>query len=239
MNSDIRFNDETLSAFMDGELAPADMAKVRAALMEDEELAGRLATLSQVDTLVKHQSRQADERPMPAAVLAMLAPAAAARPSAKILQGPWQRWRQPLALAASVAVVTTAVLIYFNRAPAGLPAMDSYIAQLDSVASGTVVAVDDETTWLSRFSFRNRQNQICRQYQLASATQHTENVACRVEGAWSLVATVALPVQAKEEFQPASAAAGLDMLLDGLMQGDALDLATETSLISNDWKDAL
>ena len=235
MNSNIRFDDETLSAFMDGELPPADMAKVRAALMDDEELAGRLAVLSQVDTLVKAQSRQADERPLPAAVLAMLA-ADAPKQSAQIIQGPWQRWRQPLALAASVAVVASAALIYLNRAPAELPALGDYVASLDTVASGTAVTIDD-ATWLGRFSFRNRQNQLCRQYQLTSADQHSENVACRVAGEWSLVATLNLPVQAADEFQPASADGNLDQLLDGLMQGPALDLATEASLISQDWKD--
>ncbi|MES2606764.1 MAG: hypothetical protein V4603_17675 [Pseudomonadota bacterium] len=238
-NSDMTFNDEILSAFMDGELAPADMESVRAALKHDDELVARLAVLSQVDTLVKKQSQHADDRPMPAAVLAMLTAEAPAAPkqSAVILQGPWQRWRQPLALAASVAVVASLSLVYLNRGSAELPPLTSYAASLDTATSGTVVTVDDATL-VTRFSFRNRQEQYCRQYQLASDTQRTENVACRLAGDWNLVATVELPIQRTDEFQPATNTSSLDLMLDGLMQGQALDLATEAALISEGWQDA-
>lgn len=239
MSSGMTFNDETLSAFMDGELAPADMEAVRTALKQDDELVARLAVLSQVDALVKKQASSADDRPMPAAVLAMLAEKAQAAPqqTAVILQGPWQRWRQPLALAASVAVIASLSLVYLNRGGTELPLLSSYAANLDTTASGTVVNIDDAEL-LTRFSFRNRQDQYCRQYQLSSATRHTENVACRVGSEWNLVATIELPVQHPDEFQPASPAANLDTMLDGLMQSPAIDLATEAALISKDWQDA-
>ena len=49
----MKIDDQTLSAFLDNELPANEMEAIRNAIAEDEQLALRLAELSEVDMLVK------------------------------------------------------------------------------------------------------------------------------------------------------------------------------------------
>lgn len=245
------FSDEILSAFLDGELPAMEMTAVRAAIAQDISLADRLATLAMADKLVRQHAHALDQQPMPAAVLALLETATASpqantrqSASAQILPGPWQRWRQqplrPLALAASVALVLSIAVGYLNRPSdtgSALPTLAQYTSSLDSTPSGTAAGIGSATL-LTRFSFRNQAGQYCRQYQLVAPGYSSENIACRQDDNWTLLVSAQLPVQANpDNFQPAtSATSELDALLDTLMQGPALDLATEAEVIRQGWK---
>jgi hypothetical protein len=241
----LNFTDEILSGFLDGELPEREMAAVRAALEQDISLADRLAALAQADRLVREHAAALDRQPMPAAVLAMLDRSEASR-GARVLQGPWQHLRQytgrPLALAASVILVLGLAVGWLNRtAPfdpaAGLPALAQYADSLESIASGTPVSIG-AATLVTRFSFRNQDQQYCRQYQLSAPGYSAESIACRLDAGWTLVASIEAPAQTAAEFRPASSAtAQLDAVLDTLMQGPALDLDSEAALIRQGWRD--
>jgi hypothetical protein len=239
------FSDEILSAFLDGELPAMEMTAVRAAVALDISLAERLATLAMADKLVRQHAYALDQQPMPATILALLETAQVVPDNrAKILSGPWQRWRaqplRPVALAASVAVVLSIALGYLNRpgtSGVALPAVAQYAVNLDSTPSGTAVGIGS-TTLMARFSFRNQDGLYCRQYQLVAPAYSAENIACRQDDSWNVLASVQLPIQTSpDNFQPASrATTELDALLDTLMQGPALDLDTEAMLIRQGWK---
>jgi hypothetical protein len=134
-------SDETLGAFLDGELPEAERARVAAALGSDPALAARFAQLQRTDDALK-QAWPASTTPLPAGIAAALdrlaaaqqartaAPAAdvvsldahrtgvaatnAGRPAAHVLRtSPW-RW----SLAASILVAVGAGLLLFGQRPA-------------------------------------------------------------------------------------------------------------------------
>lgn len=234
----LHFTDDTLSAFLDGELPEAQMELVRNALVRDKTLAARLATLTEVNALVKRQAHAVDDVPMPAAVLALLDVAPRAG-TGQVIRGPWQHQRRRAmtitALAASLVLAMTVVINYRDDA-GSLPALNEYAAALDTTASGTPVTVGDAEL-LTRFSFLNQESRYCRQYQLANTTARSENIACRNGDQWTLTGTVALPAAVAGEFQPANVSPELDSLLNAQMQGPALALDAEERLINNQWRD--
>ncbi len=240
MNTNRMIDDDMLSAFLDGELPAQDILAVRTALANDPALAERLAALQRVNDMVARHAKALDATPLPSRVLALL-DTTAAQPTATILQGPWQRWTRhagaQLALAASLVLGLGVAVNYLRSpAPAELPALATYTEQLDNTPSGATVAMDTATL-VQRFSFRDRDNRYCRQYQLSTTTTGTENVACRTEQGWTLVASLAVPVTTTGDYQAASSSAELNAVLDSLMQGAALDLATEGELIERGWQE--
>ncbi len=66
-------SDEMLSAFLDAELSDEDMEYVRASIASDLALSDRLASLAQVDMMVKAAADAATQKPLPNSVVAMLA----------------------------------------------------------------------------------------------------------------------------------------------------------------------
>ncbi len=250
MSSNRTIDDDMLSAYLDGELPAEEQQAVRAAVASDPVLAARLAALQSVNELVLRHAQALDVTPLPTGVLALLqtgdktespAPLLEDETSAKVVQGPWQGWSRrtgaKLALAASLVLALGLALINLLEAPASeLPALAAYTQALETSPSGTPVAVNGATL-LNRFSFRDREGRYCRQYQLSTPGAGAENIACRTEQGWSLAASLAMPVQAAPDtYQPASASPELNAVLDSMMDGAALDLATEASLIARDWQ---
>jgi hypothetical protein len=245
MNTNRIIDDDMLSAYIDGELPAQDQRDVRVALANDPALATRLAALQSVNDLVLRHANALDATPLPASVLSLLKTEASdSKPvmvSAKVVQGPWQRWSRhtgaQLALAASlVLALGLALNNLLDPAEAELPALAAYTHVLDDSPSGTLVAVNDATL-VNRFSFRDQGGRYCRQYQLSTATAGTENVACRTEQGWTLAASLSVPVQAAPDvYQAASSSADLNAVLDSMMQGAALDLSAEAALIERGWQ---
>ena len=66
-------SDEMLCAFLDAELSDDDMEHVRTAIASDLALSDRLASLAQVDMMVKAAADAATQKPLPNSVVALLA----------------------------------------------------------------------------------------------------------------------------------------------------------------------
>ena len=66
-------SDEMLCAFLDAELSDDDMEYVRTAIASDLALSDRLASLAQVDMMVKAAADAATQKPLPNSVVALLA----------------------------------------------------------------------------------------------------------------------------------------------------------------------
>lgn len=242
MSSGRTIDDAMLSAWLDGELPEPDAREVRAALASDPRLAARLAALQQVDALVKRHAAALDATPLPSGVLAMLQDGSADSARAgNVVQGPWQAWhaRKPAywALAAGLVLALAVALLQLpGLAPRTLPELADYAQQLDTHPSGSSAPVG-AATLQTRFSFVDRNGRYCRQYQLSTADAASENVACRDGGRWSLVASLAVAAPAEaDSYQPAAASLELEALLDTMMAGAALDLASESELIDANWQ---
>lgn len=247
----MNINDETLSAFLDQELPEQQMAEVRDAIAANPQLSERLAELANADALVKQHANAIDSLPMPEAITAMLQQApessteslsTSAQPTNKVVQlSAWRRSRdwlsQHAALAAGVMLVIGFAAGNLTTSPPDSSSGEAVLAHLDTIPSGETVTVAPNTQILNRFTFMDQQGRPCRQYQLQSAETTTENVACRQQGQWQLEAMARTPDQAGDlQYRPATGAAALDSVLDGMMAKGALSLQEEAQLMEKNWE---
>ncbi|MEX2333763.1 MAG: hypothetical protein WD600_05860 [Pseudohongiella sp.] len=256
----MNISDEKLGAFLDQELPERDMEAIRDAIQDDAALAERLAVLASADALLKRHAAALDARPMPDAVMKLLQPEStknhvdqAATTDNVVQLSRWQKtrrqtggWiRQHAALAAGIALVVGFTGGQFlDPEAARTPAttmlannLDATVSDaLDNSPSGEAIAVYDNASLLSRFSFVDQQARHCRQFVLESTNSTSENVACRVSSGWELVASAQATRIYTGDYQTASDSSLLDSTLDAMMAGAALSLEEENALIQNQWQ---
>lgn len=242
----MNINDETLSAFLDGELPPAEMAQVRARLAEDPALADRVAELSAVDKRVRERAHAIDERPLPSGVQKLLAEDDTKAESAQVIAFPlWRRARQALNAQTGIAAAI-ALAFGFGLAEitdnAGNPQADAFQSvaeRLETLPSGTSETLPDGREITPRLTFVNRDGQHCRQYSVTGAGERSEHIACRAQQAdagWEELARVRQPAAAPGSYQTASGGSLLDSALDQMMDGGIIEPEQEKQLIEGDWQ---
>lgn len=255
-------NDEMLSAYMDNELSAQERALVDARLRDDASVADRLTQLASVNALVGRQAALIDQLPMPDSVLALLrtdnvhpAGVSASRSQAdpaqsnvvelsrfrRAQQRVMHTVREHAALAASLAL-----LVGFAGGQL-LPGSDSnqsnggasagYFAALETLPSGQPLSIDANTSLTARFSFVDTQSRFCRQYLVQGSEGSSENLACRDQDEWIVVASAhSSAIAGAGQYQTASGPLVLDNILDAMMQGAALSQAEEQAAINNQWQ---
>ncbi|MAN50784.1 MULTISPECIES: anti-sigma factor family protein [unclassified Marinimicrobium] len=242
----MNINDETLSAFLDGELPPAEMEQVRVRLAEDPALADRLAELSAVDKLVSERAHAIDERPLPSGIQQMLAEDDAKPESAQVIAFPlWRRARQALNAQTGIAAAI-ALAFGFGLAEVtdnvGSPQIDAFqpvAERLETLPSGTTEALPDGREITPRLTFVNRDGQHCRQYRVTGAGERSENIACRAqqtEAGWEELASIRQRATEPGSYQTASGGSLLDSALDQMMAGGIIEPEQEKQLIERDWQ---
>lgn len=249
----MNINDDTLSAFLDGELPENQMEAVRERLAEQPELAERLAELSAVDGTLRQHYGAIDDRPLPEAVQRMLSSAddqpdgeqkGASR--GQVIEFPlWRRARQALSQHTAVAA-TVALAVGFGLAHlSGDFGTDdgrqwqAVAGSLETLPSGANRTLEDGSEIAPRITFVNRNGDYCRQYRVVGAERMTENIACRTGDSssdWELMASVRLPAVEPGSYQTASGGSLLDSTLDEMMAGDVIDPSREQALIEQNWQ---
>lgn len=190
-----RIDQETLSAFLDGELGELERRRVEAALARDPELWRQLDGLARVDTWLRRGLEPALEEKLvqPAREANLVQPTSAATPA--VSRRP-RRLRRRTALVAGIAglllglggptlltergretPLETALAEALERHPSGSPLR---FADRDAGGSGEVVPIR---------TFRNVEGRWCREYELTLRDRHQElrrlAIACREEnGRW-------------------------------------------------------
>ena len=198
-------SDETLMAFADGELGPAEAAALAAAAATDPALARRIEmfrqTRSRIAALRGMTAPVAADDPLAARIRALAAappPATSAPgPSAPETVVPFAPRRRAapiwgLPLAASVALL--AGLVLGTALPrGGAPAADALAllphpglgAALDSAASGATLPLEDGASLTLVTSFDTADGAFCREIEVRASTgATTAAIACRGETGW-------------------------------------------------------
>lgn len=237
----MKITDEQLSAFLDGELSPAEMETIRNQIAGDPAVADRLAALALADHAVREHASHETAKSTPTAILKLLEESDnVVRPSL------WQRTRAKLneqvAMAAGVALV---IGFGFGQL---LPALTndtdaagyepSVVRVLEQQPSGQEYALADDLSVLPRLTFMSRDGNYCRQFQIRQGAAQSEQIACRTGSAeWQQIAMVKNPdIRGPGNYQTASGGSLLDSTLDSMMASAGLNRNAEQDLISAGWQ---
>ncbi len=228
------FDDETLTAFADGELREPEAGVLRAALAEDAALAAR------VDLL--RRSREAVARlPLPEAPAGLearlRAMAAAPQAEAKVVPlAPGRRaapfWAPPLAAAAALAVGLALGSLLTRPAPEAAPSgfglAPQLAAALERTPSGGAAALEGGEARMIA-SFKDGAGALCREFEEERRGEARVAVACRGAEGWEL--RFALATGAAEGYQPASSLEILDLWMTSREAGAPLSPEEEAAAL--------
>lgn len=257
-------SDETLLAYLDGGLGREQAAAVAAQLARDAALAARLEALessaqslrtafspvqsaltpgieSAIDRLAEAHGRRFGAAAQPTNVVSFEAPA---RPR-RTAQSP-MRW----AMAASVLLVVGAGLLVSQlpresgvvadlvpTAGMRLDAAHPVATTLDSTASGELRTLGESgiESVYPVLSFRDAGGSLCREFEIADATQVAVGVACHRDAAWTVeaIAPASGRSSGDEGYRLASGPVPQTVsdAIDRLIDGEPLDAAAERSAL--------
>lgn len=243
------WSDEQISAFLDGELNPADFEAMLHDLETDPAVAARVRRMSEATKAFVTASLAIDEEPMSAG----LAQALAAPPTAKVIPFRGRSFAATVmehrAIAASLVCAVAAWGVFAMSGPVdenvsdtgGMIAATSPLHRaLETGATGDVVKVSGSETATPRLSFAKADGDYCRQFDLASRDGVTSAIACRDDGVWRTEVAVYGQAQPGEEYTTASGekAEPLEAFIVRFIAGDPLDAAGEMAAIANNWTGA-
>lgn len=205
-----RIEDGTLAAYVDGELAAEDAARVEAALAEDEETRERVRMLRETTALLRGAYNETVSEPLPAEVVGLFDRPVGTSASGGA-SGPrgWRGWIGPALAASLVALFIGLPAGYFmaqQQLEQRIAALEAQHREdrramvaamseaLEKHLSGE--AVDwrnpDSGSWMTVTpirTFKNRDGRWCREYRershLAGILRERRAIACRnTQGDW-------------------------------------------------------
>lgn len=230
--SAMTISDDILSAYLDGELEPAEAERVRTLVERDAGLVERLARLEQAGVLTREAFAPLMASPAPHAL--------------RVASGErfdWKRIvaRSATALAACAAGIVLGVslrgegagrLFALDRgmlaAPALASGLDTTMSGASSVRGGVAVT--------PVYSFRDVDGRACRVFRSEAGATVLEGAACREGGAWRIEA-LAPAVAVEGRFsqasgdEPAAVAGAMDRLW-----ADEIAAEEEARLIAQGWR---
>jgi hypothetical protein len=190
-------SDETLSAYLDGDLPPQERERIERAAAASPALRRRLADLKANDEILRRAVDQAMGPPS-AALLAALAggetPANVAPLRPRLARPALaMRWRAPLAAAAALVVgIAAGRMVVAPQPPAlvvaarqGAAAGPDLARVLADARSGDSRAMADGSIRIV-LSFKAQDGRLCRQFEAQIGGDARAGIACRQDGAWRL-----------------------------------------------------
>lgn len=266
MTEDTQYSDQTLSAYIDGELPPGETRQISEAVESDADLARRLALLEEPDRIVKSACRSIDSHPLPESVAALLREDEArslgsgADPDETVIPFPVDRpperlYRWALPLAASIALIIGLGIgagIDWRGGSGGdigVPRMAAVIVSgeplfdiLERGQSARKFSLEGEVEVTPVLTFATKSGAFCREFETLSPNAATRAVACREDGLWRMaVAVSARPEAAAGDgyvTAESETSAWLDRYLGELIEGAPLGADDEQALIRCGWRDA-
>jgi hypothetical protein len=239
----MKIEEETLMAYVDGELDPANAARVEAALADDPELAAAVARERALRQRLRSAFDPVVEEPVPERLIAaargekpLSQTAAASRPPRR--RGTWRYWG---AMAAGILVG-----VLFGQA---LPDRDSgpWRSGSDGVlmASGKLAqALDKQLASTPAggataigLSFKASSGEYCRTF-TTSQPRTLAGLACRGSQGWYVPTLLETQAPSNGEMRTASTALPPALLdqVDARMEGEALDAEGERAARDAGWR---
>ena len=246
-------DDELLGAYTDGELSPDEAAVLEQRLAADADLQARLDALLATNDVSRRLFAEVDAQPMPEAVLNMLQeePAKPDNVVPFLKLGAGRLFNVPVAIAASVALVVSFLVVDMSRQASGpVSSMEALSAKsiaadsalhdmLEDTNSGHSVDLGNDETGEAVLSFTDVSGRYCRQLRVGNTQSAAHAVACRGNSAWQVEALAIADPAAGGQFQQAGSATPVAIMtaVDALIgAAEPLDTEQEKQAISNSWK---
>lgn len=258
MSANQTHSDETLCAYLDGELGPAERSAIERDLARDPSLRERLERFQGVMELMQQEFAGQAREPVPESLLKAardLAEARGAAPNVVPLAprpraATVARWQLPIAAAMALAVGGVlgsglqawrdegqiAQQVATLDAARIVPANPLHAA-LEKTPSGETVTTGDNHLHMI-LSFAAKDGRFCREFDVAAKGAASVGIACRENGAWRLEVLLAAKPPENGAYQPASGynAKAFDDVVTALMKDAPLDKAQERDLITRNWR---
>lgn len=244
----MKFSDDILMAYADGELDAATRAEIKAALASDPELAASIARQRVTRELMRRGFDPILDEPVPDRLLDAIERGATGPTGAEVrplrpeVTAPprSRRWSWP-EWTAMAATLVAGALIGAGLRPAPSPLWESFEDRL--VASGELSRA--LSSQLSRdaqpgtairpgVSFRTASGDYCR----AFISGRVAGLACREEERWQVELLSTLPEAQAEGYRPAGAALPGVILeaVEARIDGDPLDAEGEAAARDRGWR---
>lgn len=249
-----RIDNDTLQAYVDGELDPAAAAQIDTALAYDEELAHRVQQARAMRAQIRNLFDPVLDEPVPERLSAMLQPASAAARGAAAPRAAHaghrgfgagrrrgsRRWLAPgAAVAASIAVLAMAL---WWRAETGLVRMQDgrqfAPGGLSHALDQTLASAPDRAAPITiGLTFRSADGHICRTFVERSGTAMA-GLACHEAAGWSLPALATATKPSAGELRQAGSdlPAKIQAAVDARIRGDAFDAQQERAARDSGWR---
>lgn len=243
------WTDEQISAFLDGELAPADMDALARDMETDEQLAARAETLGAANTAFIANASRIDAVP----VNTKLKAAMETPPTAEVIafrpRSVTAFLMEHRAIAASllcgVAVWSAASVMRpqqasdpFAPGPDGVIVASSPLYPvLETAPTGESMAIAGGRTAAPQLTFASADGNFCRQVSLRSQDSDAAAIFCRDGEGWRpQVVAFGLP-KSSPDYQTASAgrSPALEAFLDARMSGAPMTAEEEAKLLTRRW----
>ncbi|EWH07671.1 hypothetical protein AT00_01830 [Pseudoalteromonas lipolytica SCSIO 04301] len=229
-------DDQTLSAFLDNELSAQEMERVRSAIAQNEDLAIRLAELSEVDLLVKQHAEQIDAMPLSKSLEKTLGKQTN---DTVVSLSKWQKIKQAsrkqLAVAAGIAVLFTVGVASLTQQQQ-LNIEQPIANALEQQLSGDKTNIDSARSLTAQLSFINSTGDFCRQYTLYQQQTQQSHIACKEHGTWQLKVSTEQKPYDRQTYSLASNTSALDTFIDNTIKGQPLDRTLEQQARENKWQ---
>jgi hypothetical protein len=243
------FSDETVMAYVDGELDDATRAALEVALATDSELVERVARERRLRARLQSEFEPVLREPIPERLLAAANAASAKARTGNIIRlkripaRDWS-WPQWSAIAASLILgVLIAPLLRHEPGEGPLGIRDGKF-----LASGALANALSEQLASNQganapvhvgVSFVSRNGDYCRTFMLREKST-IAGLACREGGGWRLqtMAAMAHATSGSGEYQPAASSLppAIEQSVDELIVGDPLDAKAEAAARGNGWQ---
>jgi len=244
----VKYDDEILMAYADGELDPARRAEIDAAMAKDPGLAHRVEQQRALRARLAGEFSKVLDQPLPERLAAAArggGAAAAARGNvlqfpARSARAPSPPWRAREWFAMAASLLLGVLLSWRLLAPGsglieagqdGLLARGELARALESQLASTQ---GGEEPVLIGLTFRTHDGAYCRSFVLRAA--QTAGLACRAGSGWQIPATDSSPMPQGQMQQASSIPPAILRAIASRMEGVALDADAEQSAQLAGWK---
>lgn len=237
-------DDDTLQAYVDGQLDAESAARIDASLATDPALAARVQRERALRAALHGAFDPVLDEPVPARLAALLQAPAAEAPMATVMslpsRPPRRRWAMP-ALAAAASLAALAVLLWQSSAHDLVRLRDG-----ETFAGGALSrALDDQLASAPEpgapitvgLTFRSTDGHICRSF-VRHAAPARAGLACHAEQGWQVPVVVPMEAPAEGDMRQAASAMppAVQQAIDARLKGEVFDASQERAARDAGWR---